>query len=227
MSQEFLDSLRELIDEFEASPCRAGVITGYEKFFSAGLALPVLYGLERDDLRRFMLHFTTVMLQVFMTPKPLIAAINGHAIAGGCVLALQCDYRVMAEGDFKIGLNEVQIGLGLPAVVLETLTPQVPQNSLLPIAMEGRLFNPEEAFEVGLVHDVVPPTELMETALERANELAANPSSGVAQVKRSLRAPIVEKIQHVAGRDLEAWLDTWYSPEAREKIGETVAKLRR
>lgn len=227
MSPEFLDSLKGLIDEFEASPCRAGVITGYEKFFSAGLALPVLYDLERDDLRRFMLHFTAVMLRVFMTPKPLIAAINGHAIAGGCVLAMQCDYRVMSEGEFKIGLNEVQIGLGLPSVVIETLVPQVPQSSLLSIAVEGRLFNPDEAFEVGLVHDVVLPSELMETALERANELGVNPSSGVAQVKRSLRFPIVEKIQEAAGRDLEVWLDTWYSPEAREKVGETVAKLRR
>ena len=95
------------------------------------------------------------------------------------------------------------------------------------LSKEKRLFNPDEAFEVGLVHDVVLPSELMETALERANELAVNPSSGVAQVKRSLRQPIVERIQHAAGRDLEVWLDTWYSPEAREKIAETVAKLRR
>ena len=140
MSQEFLARLNQLLDRLAASPARAAVMIGTGKSFSAGLDLPSLIALSREAMRAFIVEFEATMLRVFRLERPLVAAVNGHAIAGGCVLALQADARIAAAGGAKIGLNETSLGIGLPAVVLETLRCQVPPASLVPIALEGRLF---------------------------------------------------------------------------------------
>ncbi|MCU1283346.1 MAG: Enoyl-CoA hydratase/isomerase, partial [bacterium] len=93
MSAEVLDLIERLVDGFEAGEARAAVLIGYERYFSAGLALPLLIELERPAMKRFIERFGDVMMRVFRCPRPIVAAINGHAIAGGCVLALQCDWR--------------------------------------------------------------------------------------------------------------------------------------
>src|SRR5262245_52934880 len=119
MSEELLDTLDRLVDGFETSDAVAAVLTGYERFFSAGLALPSLIDLDRPAMKRFITHFDLTMTRFFACRKPIVAAVNGHAIAGGCVLALQADVRIMADVDAKIGLNEAQLGIGLPAIVVE------------------------------------------------------------------------------------------------------------
>src|SRR5262245_17875197 len=126
MDQPFLRGLIRLIDELATSRAGAAVLTGYEGYFSAGLAIPSLIGLQRDELRSFLSLFEEAMRRVLECPLPVVAAVNGHAIAGGCVLALQCDVRLMADGPGRIGLNEVQLGIGLPASVIEPLRLQLP-----------------------------------------------------------------------------------------------------
>ena len=108
----FLDRLSAQLDAVEASGASALVLTGEGRAFSAGLDLPEVSRLDRGALERFIRRFSEVMLRVFALPVPVVAAINGHAIAGGCVLAMQADVRLAAEGDYRIGLNEVAIGLG-------------------------------------------------------------------------------------------------------------------
>ena len=227
MSSELLDAIERLVDGFEAGPARAAVIIGYERFFSAGLALPSLVALERPAMQRFIERFSAVMLRVFACPRPVVAAINGHAIAGGCVLALECDWRVMVDADARIGLNETQLGIGLPSSVLEPLKLQVPAASIVPIAMEGRLFSPAEALALGLVHELVPAAELEARARAKAEALAAIPAAALAQVKLGVRRAALQAIHAQAAEDTERWLDTWYSPEARARLDEAVARLRR
>src|SRR5260221_10088247 len=178
---DFIGGLTGLLDGL--ADAGAAVITGRGGTFSAGLDLPALVDLDREPMYRFIEQFNALMLRIFELPIPLVAAVNGHAIAGGCVLALQADLRLAADRDARIGLNETQLGIGLPAVVLETLRCQVPASSLAPIALEGRLFSPREALAFGLVHEVVPEGELIEKALQRAQALAALPPSGVRQVQ--------------------------------------------
>src|SRR5262245_24816599 len=139
----FLDRLSGQLDAVEAAGAGALVLTGEGKAFSAGLDLPELAALDRAGLERFIRRFSEVMLRVFALPFPVVAAVNGHAIAGGCVLALQADVRIAAAGGARIGLNEAAIGIGLPSTVLETLRCQVAPASLVPIALEGRLFGVE------------------------------------------------------------------------------------
>jgi len=179
-------------------------------------------------MKRFIDRFGEVMLRVFRCARPIVAAVNGHAIAGGCVLALQCDWRVMVDApETRIGLNETQLGIGLPSSVLEPLKLAVPPASLVPIAYEGQLFAPERALALGLVHEVCGASELEARAMARARALATVPSTAVAQVKLGLRRAAMETIARVSAEETERWLDTWFSPPARERLHAAVAKLRR
>jgi enoyl-CoA hydratase len=227
MTPELLQGLQRLIGEVEASDARAVVLTGHEGFFSAGLALPGLIDLDRPTMRGFMVGFEAAMMRVFRLGLPTVAAINGHAIAGGCVLALQCDLRLLAEGPAKIGLNEVRLGIGLPACVVEPLRLAVPPTSMPAIALEGTLFAAADALRVGLVHELVPAPGLIDRAVERARELARAPGPAYAQAKASIRRPAVEAIARTSAEEGERWLDTWYSTPAQALLRDAVARLKK
>jgi enoyl-CoA hydratase len=225
INPRFLDVLGALLDELQSSPPAALVLTGEARSFSAGLDLPELINFSTVELTDFIRRFSASMLRVFSLPWPVVAAVNGHAIAGGCVLALQADVRLMAAGPSRIGLNEVRLGIGLPAAVVETLRCQVPAASLLPVAAEGGLFLPEEALRLGLVHEVVEPAQLARRALERATELAALPPLAFAQVKAALRRPALDSISASAATDAAGWVETFHAPAAQRLLRDAVARL--
>ena len=224
MSVDFLTGLEALAAEVADSDAQAAVVTGYERFFSAGLDLPTLVQLTRPALHAFMEDWQRAMLAWFDLPLPVVAAINGHAIAGGCVLALMCDARIMTETPCKIGLSEAALGIGLPAVVVESLRIAVPASSLATLAIEGRLVDPPTALALGLVEAVAPAAELAARALARARELA-QPRAATAQIKRELRKHARAAI--AADGALPGWLDTWFSPPAQQRLASAVAKLKR
>jgi enoyl-CoA hydratase/carnithine racemase len=225
MNPALVRGLTKLCDEVRASDARALVITGDGRSFSAGLALPQLIELERDVMREFMADFKHAMLRVFELPMPVVAAVDGHAIAGGCVLASQCDTRLIADRPLKIGVNEVVLGIGLPAVVVESLRLFLPPSSLMQVALEGGLFEPREALALGLVDEVVPADRLLTRACERARELAKVPTAAYAQVKLAWRRPAVEAIARSDDALAEQWLDTWYSSEAQARLRAVVERL--
>jgi enoyl-CoA hydratase len=227
MDEAMLDVLEGQIEDFEEGPARAAVITGHDRFFSAGLALPQLVDLQRGEMRAFMGRFARAMTRVLACGKPIVAAINGHAIAGGCVLALMCDWRICVDDGAKIGLSEAQLGIGLPAIVVEPLRAAVPPASLVPLALEGRLCSPGEARELGLVHELAPAADLAARAEAKARALAEPPAMAVAQIKRSLRAPILDAIARTEEADAERWLDSWFSEAAQVRLRMAVASLTR
>src|SRR5262249_12032384 len=223
----FLERLSAQLDVVESSGALALVLTGEGTTFSAGLDLPEVSRMDRPGLERFIRRFSEVMLRVFTLPMPVVAAINGHAIAGGCVLAMQADVRIAGAGDYRIGLNEVQIGLGLPAVVLETLRCQVSPASLTAVALEGRLLAPEESLALGLVEAVVPPAVLVEQARGRAVGLAALPRSAFRDVKHALRGPVAAAVRRVEREDARRWVDVAFSAATRERLDQIVSRLNR
>jgi enoyl-CoA hydratase len=227
MGPAFLKAFDDLFAQATRSPARAIVLTGAGRSFSAGLDLPNLIGLDRATMRSFITAFEESMLRVFQEGRPVVAALNGHAIAGGCVLALQADLRIMAEGTARMGLNEVALGIGLPAEVLLSARAQLPPASLVPVCLEGRLFGPAEARAVGLVDEVVAPEAVLPRALERARALAQGGQQAVAQVKRALRRPVLEAVAASRAGETEAWLDTWFGTEARQRLQATVDRLTR
>jgi len=224
IAPELLAGLVQALDA--CAGARAIVLVGHGNAFSAGLDLPLLAELDREAMRLFMASFTDVMLRVFEAPAPIVAALNGHAIAGGCVLALLADVRVAADGPGLIGLNETQLGLGLPPIALHPLQLALPAASFAPLALEGTLVTPRRALELGLVDEVVPEADLLPRALERAARLAALPPAGVRQVKELARRGTAARIRAESGAELEGWLDSWFSDESRERVLAAVARLR-
>lgn len=223
-----LDAITRTIDTVVADGARALVITGDGASFSGGLALPQIIDLDRAHIRALMDSLRVAMLRVLEAPMPVVAAINGNAIAGGCVLALMCDERIMIahgpKASPKIGLKEAQLGLGLPAVILEIARARVPVTSHTRVMLEGRLFEPSAALAVGLVDEVVAPERFEARALERATALATEPIA-YAQIKRALLRPTLEAIARHDETEAEAWLDTWFSPGTQERLRATVARI--
>lgn len=225
MNAAFLGGMEGLLDELDASPAGALVLTGSGSTFCAGLDMVELSALDRGELGEWMERLHDLLLRLFGHPRPVVAALNGHAIAGGCVLALQADWRVLAENGARMGLTETRLGVGLPAVATEALRVQLPADVLLPVALEGGLFEPEEALHLGLVHEILPAGEVEARALERAGELADIPPPGWSHVKRAIRAPAIERVQANRAGDLELWLDTWFSEEGQQRISAAVRQL--
>jgi enoyl-CoA hydratase len=227
MTPDLLDTLERMIDGFERGPASAAVLTGYERYFSGGLSLTHIIELDLVEMRDFIEHFARAMIRVFACEKPIVAAINGHAIAGGCVLALACDWRLAVDDPtLRIGLNETQLGIGLPAVVIEALRISVPPASITPIALEGTLLRPGEALALGLVHELAPAGDLLARAIVKAKAYAALPSAAVAQVKHALRRPSLDAIARNAEAETTRWLETWFSPDAQSRLRAAVARLR-
>jgi enoyl-CoA hydratase len=227
LSPTMVRRLFELFRELEASDARALIITGDGKAFCAGLALPELIDLDRSVMRGFMDEFKHTMLRLFQLPIPVIAAIDGHAIAGGCVLANQCDVRIAADRPIKIGLNEVQLGIGMPAVVLESLRLFLPASSLVEVALQGGLFEPHDALALGLIDEVVEPDKLLARARERARALTKVPRAAHSHVKLGLRRPAIEAIERTHAELGEQWLDTWFSADAQAGLRAVVDRLRK
>jgi enoyl-CoA hydratase len=223
----WLTEMNRVCDELPASRARALVVTGEGSAFSAGLDLPSLLPFDEAEMRAFIARFSQTMLRLFELPLPVVAAVNGHAVAGGCVLAIQADVRLMTERSCFFGLNEVVLGIGLPAVVVETLRCQVPASSLLPVALEGRLFGPADALRLGLVHELVAPDALEARALARAEELASLPATAARQVKAALRRPVVEAIRAAGDGDAQRWTGIWFTDEGRRLVREAVARIQK
>ena len=224
LNPELLQILAAGLDAFDDSPGRALVLTGYGRFFSAGLDLVTLQSFDREAMRSFMGAFDEILGRLFRCPCPVLAAVNGHAVAGGCVLANQADWRVLAEGDkVKYGTNETQLGVGLPPGALPASRQNYGPEATVRGFLLGELFRPDQALELGLVHQLAPPAEVLPRTLEFADKLAAVPPLAYAQVKAGLQgSPASPQADQGI---LELWLDTWFSEEAQRRISAIVEGL--
>jgi enoyl-CoA hydratase len=227
ISAAFLDRFEQLLREVDTSGARGVVLTGYDRFFCAGLALPSLIAVDRAGMRAFVVRFSDFMEHLCVYPRPLVAAINGHAIAGGCVLALQCDYRVMIDGGALIGLNEIALGIGLPPAASESLRAVIAASSWEHLAERGHLMSPKEAQQAGLVDEVVVEDQVVARAIHLAGLLAERPAAAFAQIKGERRRPLLAAMRADRETRLERWLDTWFTDEARALINKAVARLQR
>jgi 3,2-trans-enoyl-CoA isomerase len=231
LSAALARAAKEAMTEGEAAPGRperlaALVLSGAPGMFSAGLDVPYLLTLDRGGIREMWQGFYALLRALAASPLPVVAAITGHSPAGGAVMALYCDLRVMAEGDFRIGLNEVRVGLPMPPVILAAMRRLVGAGPAERLCVSGALVSPAEAARVGLVDEVVPPGQVVERAVAAAAELAALPRAAMAYTRRLARADLVAMFDST-GAEVETMLDSWFSAESQATMRALVERLAR
>jgi len=189
MTLAVFEALNAALDRAEQE--RALVVVGRPGVFSAGLNVKVLPGLPAAELRTTLVAFARTLLRVFTFPRPTVAAVSGHAIAGGAILAFACDHRYAASGPFRLQLNETAIGLTLPSWAIVICESVIARRHEAEAMLHARAYAPEEALARGLVDAVVPPDVLLEQAREAAAPLTKLDLPGYAATKARLRARAV------------------------------------
>jgi enoyl-CoA hydratase/carnithine racemase len=211
-------------ERLERAQPGAVVITGTDKFFSAGMDLKLTPNLSTVDQRATVQGINRLFAGWYAFPRPVVAAVNGHAIAGGLILALCADHRVCAtEG--KLGLTELRAGLAYPVAALAVVRAELSPSTARRLALQAELIEPQLAFALGVVDELVPPAEVLDRALEMARGMAELPRAAYTQVKRQLRGSVLEAIDRaLAGGAGDPLLSGWVGAETS---GAAQALLRR
>jgi enoyl-CoA hydratase len=228
IDEELLADLRAACAELARDPELRGVLlaSAHPKLFCPGLDLVTLVGYDRAAMERFMTAFSETVRGLFALPRPVVAAVSGHAVAGGCILALCADMRLVRRGA-RIGLNEVKVGVPLPWEVAVLLRHTLAPTALTRVALLGRNFQDAEALAVGLADVVLEPEGFESQCLERLSEFVDKHPGSVAATKRSLRASALAEMNAHEAAERAGWLDAWFSPETRARIEQIVAGLNR
>lgn len=220
-----LDQLSDALDEAAADATRAVVLTGTDSVLSAGADLVKVLSGDDSYIDAGIDALTRNFQTLFEFPKPVVAAVNGHALAGGAVLTCGCDYRVMGKWAGSIGAIELTAGVPFPAWALELVRYAVKKEFFPEIIYFGRSYVPEVAVEKGLVDEVVADTLLMERAIEVAHELMRVPEVTFSITKRSMRAASSEAARALMRFDDDVKA-AWKSDEVKDAIKRQMAALR-
>lgn len=230
MNGEMVRELRDLFREIPQQDEVKGVIlTGKPGFFSVGLDVLELYEYEKDDLMSFWHALADMAHAMHACNTPVVAAINGHSPAGGCVLALTCDYRVMAQGKYSIGLNEVPVGIIIPPMIADMYRFVIGQGRAYQMILEGALLKPEAALAIHLVDEVVELDAVQERAEAKLEQyMRLNPvafAQSKSNMKRSLLAGFERDKADFDGV-FGPTLHHWWSPEFRSQLAAMIERLK-
>jgi enoyl-CoA hydratase len=224
MSIELCEALTERLDELGKSPARAVVIIGTGRMFSAGVDLLRLLDGGAPYVREFLPALCRMFEAVFCCPKPVVAAINGHAIAGGCVLACACDRRLMARDVGRIGVTELLVGVPFPTIAMEIMRCAAAPQCFEEMLLGGATYAPEEGAARGLVHELVDADLLLDRAIAAAQKLAALAPAAMALTRRQTRQPALERLQR-EGRAIDAEVtQIWTAPDTLDRIRDYVSR---
>jgi enoyl-CoA hydratase/carnithine racemase len=179
---------------------------------------------DRQQMRHFWNRFFTLMSALAASPVPVVAAITGHAPAGGAVLALHCDYRVATQGEFRIGLNEVQVGLPVPPNILFMLELVVGVRQAMLLASTGALLTPEDALQVGFVDQLAEPGAAVADALDWCRQILLLPPQAMNTTRRAARSAIIERAEANESY-AETATDYWFSDETQRLMKQLVESL--
>jgi enoyl-CoA hydratase len=209
------------------SEAGALVLTGSGSAFSAGVDLFRVLDGGAAYLEQFLPAMESLFRALLSFPKPLVAAVNGHAIAGGCIIAATCDYRIMVDGKARIGVPELLVGVPFPSLPFEIMRARVAPAHFRQLVLSGRTVYPAEALSLGLIDEIAPPDILVTRALHTAKQLLAIPPIAFALTKRAFTDPILARVD--AARSLkddvlEAWASPAVQARMRAYVRQTVGK---
>ena len=216
--------MAEALDAVRAADGAPLLIRGAGDAFSAGLNLKELVQLDTDGMRDFLDQLGALLDAIWRYPGPTVAAVNGHAIAGGCLVALVCDHRVgTRDPRARLGLNEVAIGVRFPPYILRLVQARIGALHLPTVTLGAGLHAPEAALRLGLLDELAD--DCVAVATQRLEALAAHPSEVYAATKAALR-PRFEPTPEEERVFEEEVLPVWTGPELKERVAAMFAKKR-
>ena len=227
INDEFIREAHALMDEAERdSAIRALVVTSsHRSIFCPGVDLPSLMGRSAAEMRRFYDALTGIVRRKVSYPKPEVYALNGHTIAGGCMMALAGDYRLIAKGRSAFGLMEIDVGLAAPIGVVEMIRHLFGGRVAERMLFSGERFAPERALALGLVDEVVEPEMLMERAFDEARLLAGKPAGGYRRLKQYSRQALAERMRAQDEAHLDGLVEQWFSEDTQRLVAAAVARM--
>jgi 3,2-trans-enoyl-CoA isomerase len=157
----------------------------------------------------------------------LVAAITGHAPAGGCIIANGCDYRVMADGNYKIGLNEIPVGIVVPRGVYAQYSVWLGERNAYQYLMEGKLYSPSHAKEIGLVDEVVALEQVLEVAENKLKQYLQYEQNGWRMTKAQLRNNVIKIMESMSEEEMNIFQQQWWSNPVRNMMQTFIEKLKK
>jgi enoyl-CoA hydratase/carnithine racemase len=225
LNQDLLDMLlsefRRVLDE----GARGVVLSGQEGMFCAGIDVPELLGQERSAIHSFWSALFEFSKALATSPVPVVAALAGHSPAGGAVLAAHCDYRIAADGGFKIGFNEVQVGLPLPSTIIRVFQELVGVRIARQLGTRGQLVEMEEARRIGLIDELVAPGQVTGRAVEWLRALLELPPVAMNRTRLAGKTNLIRALTEA--RDVDQVTEDWFSPETQRAMRALVDSLKK
>jgi enoyl-CoA hydratase/carnithine racemase len=224
---ELVNELDALLEKMEHDPGTSALVLGgkSEKFMSIGFDIPHLFDLPRRDFETFFGEFNRVCLKLYTLPKPTVVAITGHAVAGGCILALCCDYRFIAEGKKLMGLNEIKLGVPVPYLADCVLQSVVGTRYARDMMDTGEFYAPADALRMGLVDEALPAEAVLPRAVEKARLLGAWPPQAFALIKRNRVEQIEQRVLAQREEKERLFVNCWYSAQVRQRLRAAMDKF--
>jgi len=226
LNLEMLQALRAAIDDAVRDGARGIVLSGAPGMFSAGVDVPSLIGVDRAGVRAYWHGFFSACATLARSPVPVVAAITGHSPAGGAVLSLFCDYRVMAEGPYRIGLNEVQVGLAVPESIQLALRRVVGAYRAERLLVSGTMVDAGQALACGFVDELTGIDQVTTRALHWLGELLALPSHAMLSTRQVARADLADAYADVEALSLDAMVDGFFHPQTQATLQALVERLK-
>ena len=224
---ELLRALQGALSDVTRDGARAIVLSGTQGMFSAGVDVPALLTRDRAGVREYWREFFATCAALAHSPVPVVAAITGHSPAGGAVLSLFCDYRVMAQGPYRIGLNEVQVGLIAPDCIQMALRRIVGAYRAERLLVAGSLIDAEQAHACGFVDELATVEEVTTRALHWLGELLALPSHAMLATRQIARADLMHAYADIDALPIDMFVDAFFHPQTQATLQQLVARLKK
>lgn len=226
LSPDLVAAIADAVRAAPAEGAEALVLSGAPGMFSAGLDVPYLLAVGRDGIAAAWAGFYGLLRALADTPVPVAAAITGHAPAGGAVMSIFCDYRVMADGRFFIGFNEVQVGVPLPPALFAAIVRVVGHRTAERLAVTSAMMPPEEALRVGLVDELAAADEVVERALGWCGSLLDLPRGPMLTTRARAREDLMAAVRRGGESEIEGLVDDWFSDETQAALRAMVARIK-
>jgi len=226
LNPEMVETLLEAVRSAQTDGSRALVLSGSPGLFSAGLDVPELLNLDREGMIGFWDSLFGLLEALARSPIPVSTAITGHSPAGGTVIALFSDYRIQAQGDFRLGLNEVQVGLVVPPVIHQALVRLIGAYPAERHLVAGQMIAVDRALEIGLVDELQPPDQVVSRAVDWCRAHLALPQHSMLATRALCRADLGALFDDPKALDADRFAEFWFRDETQATLKGMVEKLK-